>query len=135
VNQADDTDEKRARTLRALADSGIFDATWYAATFVEVAHAGLDPAEHFVDIGWKQGRAPNFYFEPGWYLAQYPDVRAAGVDPLTHYLMYGDFEGRAPGPHFDASWYRAAHGLDARERALTDVAQVVLSLNEFIYAD
>jgi hypothetical protein len=31
--------------------------------------------------------------------------------------------------------HRAAGHADARERALTDVAQVVLSLNEFIYAD
>jgi hypothetical protein len=33
------------------------------------------------------------------------------------------------------SRYRAEQKVDARERALTDFAQVMLSLNEFIYVD
>ncbi|NKC29339.1 glycosyltransferase WbsX family protein [Falsiroseomonas selenitidurans] len=110
--------ERRARDLQALAESGVFDAGWYAAHNADVAHAGADPAAHYLELGWSQGRAPCFYLDPGWYLAAHPDVRDAGFDPVIHYVLHGDQEGRRPSPHFDAAWYRARHGLAPAERAL-----------------
>jgi glycosyltransferase involved in cell wall biosynthesis len=108
----------RARDLAALEASGIFDAPWYAAAHADVGHAGVDPAEHFIDAGWKQGRAPNFYLDPAWYLSTYEDVRASGIDPVLHYILHGDAEGRQPGPWFDTAWYRTAQGLGTADRAL-----------------
>jgi glycosyltransferase involved in cell wall biosynthesis len=110
--------ERRARDIQALRDSGLLDTAWYAAHNPDVGHSGVDPHEHYVDHGWKQGRAPNFYLDPGWYLANHPDVRDAGFDPVLHYLLHGDAEGRNPGPFFNVAWYRARHGLDAHDRAL-----------------
>lgn len=107
-----------APDIQALADSGILDAEWYVANNADVAHAGEDPALHFLTRGWREGRRPNYYLDPAWYLAQNPDVRDAGFDPVLHYVMHGDIENRQPGPHFDPGWYRVRHGLDPAEPAL-----------------
>lgn len=114
----DTVPEAQAQELRALSDSGIFDAAWYAANNADVAHGGEDPARHFVSRGWREGRRPCFYLDPAWYLAANPDVRDAGFDAVLHYVMHGDQEGRRAGPHFDTAWYRARQGLDASEPAL-----------------
>ncbi len=36
----------------------IFDPKWYLATYQDVAQAGKDPFEHFVNFGWMEGRWP-----------------------------------------------------------------------------
>ena len=36
----------------------IFDPKWYLAKYQDVAHAGTDPFEHFVNFGWMEGRWP-----------------------------------------------------------------------------
>jgi hypothetical protein len=110
--------ERRAREIQALRESGIFDAAWYAATYADVGYSGEDPHEHYVDRGWKEGRAPNFYLDPGWYRDHNADVREAGFDPVLHYLLHGDAEARRPGPWFDGAWYRSRHGLGPGDRAL-----------------
>jgi glycosyltransferase involved in cell wall biosynthesis len=110
--------ERRAREVQALRESGLLDAAWYAARHPDIGHSGADPHEHYVDQGWQEGRAPNFYFDPGWYREGNPDVRDAGFDPVLHYLLHGDAEGRRPGPHFDTAWYRGRHGLDESAGAL-----------------
>ncbi len=110
--------DRRTREIGALRDSGIFDAEWYVAAYADIGHSGEDPHEHYVDRGWKEGRAPNFYLDPGWYCDNNPDIRDAGFDPVLHYLLHGDAEGRRPGPHFDTAWYRSRHSLGPDDRAL-----------------
>jgi len=109
---------RRQRELLALEQSGMFDAAWYAAHHADVGHSGVDPAGHYIDTGWQEGRRPNFYMDPAWYLATHVDVREAGLNPVLHYILHGDAEGRAPGPHFDPAWYRTTYGLAPEERAL-----------------
>ena len=111
-------DQQQAQELQALADSGVFDAVWYAANNADVAHGGDDPASHFVSRGWREGRRPCFYLDPAWYLAAHPDVQAAGFDAVLHFVMHGDQEGRRAGAHFDTAWYRARQGLDPSQPAL-----------------
>ncbi len=108
----------QAGQLHLLWESGIFDGAWYAAHNADVAHGGVDPAGHYVERGWREGRRPCFYFDPAWYLAAHGDVAAAGMDALTHYAMHGDLEGRRAGPHFDTGWYRGRYDLAPTERAL-----------------
>lgn len=80
--------------------------------------AGIDPLDHFVAHGWREGRRPNPYFDPAWYLAEYPDVREAELNPLLHYVRHGEAERRRPGPHFDPAWYALAEDLPAGTPAL-----------------
>ena len=63
-----------------------------------MAAAGVDPLQHYLTYGWKEGRDPSANFDTKAYLAANPDVAAAGVNPLEHFLQYGAGEGRAVQP-------------------------------------
>lgn len=74
----------------------IFDPDWYTAQYPDVAAAGIDPAQHFLNTGFSEGRNPNRYFDSTWYAGSYPDVASHGENPFVHYLFYGAREGRKP---------------------------------------
>jgi glycosyltransferase involved in cell wall biosynthesis len=108
-------------SLRALLvdKTGLFDAAYYLANNPDIAQAGLDPLEHFLDAGYReQGRKPNPYFDPIWYLDRCSDVRKVGQHPLVHYALYGDAEGRQPCRLFDTAWYRQQYAIPNTEPAL-----------------
>lgn len=80
-----------------------FDAAWYLRQNPDIARAGIDPLQHFLEHGFKEGRWPSpqkrwsaQFFDPDWYLRQNPDVARAGTDPLEHFLRDGFREGRHP---------------------------------------
>jgi len=88
---------KRAKARQAIhivRESDLFDADWYLARYPDVAAAGLDPAEHFVLHGWREGREPGPNFSTTAYLKAHDDVASAGINPLLHYLEHGRSEGR-----------------------------------------
>lgn len=80
---------------RALA-APAFDTEYYLAANADVAEAGVDPLDHFLSSGWREGRNPNLWFSVSHYLDFYPDVAAAQINPFLHYLMAGKAEGRLP---------------------------------------
>ena len=55
----------------------------------------MNPLEHYIAFGAKEGRDPSPFFDSSAYLAAYQDVAAAGVNPLQHYLQFGIHEGRS----------------------------------------
>ena len=65
----------------------------------------MDPAEHYMRFGWKEGRNPHGLFDTTFYLKQNPDVAQAQVNPLWHYMNVGWKEGRNPHPLFDTAFY------------------------------
>lgn len=85
----------------------LFDAAFYLARNPDVAAAGVDPYQHFLAYGWKEGRDPSPLFSTSYYLAHNPDVAKAGVDPLLHFENYGWHEGRNPDALFDTNYYLA----------------------------
>ena len=80
---------KAFREYVAVASSKLFDADWYLKRYPDVAKTRRDPAWHYVDIGWKEGRQPGPNFDGNAYLAANPDVKKAGKNPLVHYVLYG----------------------------------------------
>jgi len=86
-----------------------FDASFYLGKNADVAIAKMDPYQHFIIHGWREGRDPNAYFDVDWYLAVNTDVRDAGMNPLEHYYSVGWHEGRNPSATFDRGAYLAAH--------------------------
>ena len=86
-----------------------FDAAYYLLHNPDVKAAGVDPAEHYVRHGGREGRNPSAVFDTGYYLARNPDVAAAGVNPLLHFTTHGAAEGRAPSLVFDPARYLAAN--------------------------
>jgi hypothetical protein len=67
----------------------VFDSQYYLERNPDVAAAGVDPLEHFLRYGWREGRDPHPLFQVQYYLASNPDVAAEGVNPLIHYLTTG----------------------------------------------
>ncbi len=97
------------QTTHILNTDPDFDAAYYLAHNPDVAAAGANPLQHYLQYGWKEGRDPNAYFSTSWYLGRNPDVAAAGVNPLKHFENYGWREGRDPGPNFSLGKYLTAN--------------------------
>lgn len=81
-----------------LYTSELFDTEWYLTSYPDIREAGVDPAEHYLTYGAKEGRLPCASFDGDWYLRQNPDVAESGMNPLIHYIKYGIAEGRAVSP-------------------------------------
>ena len=98
-----DTPAEHAERLRAL---GLFDADHYLVSSPDVAASGVDALSHYVEYGWLENRAPNFYFDPVWYRARYmADDPDEVLDPLLHYARFRN-SGVRPARHFDPAWVR-----------------------------
>ena len=93
----------RRLELRAIRESGLFDAAFYDRQ-ASVA-AGHSRAGDYLLRGWRLGYRPNPLFDGDWYLRSNPDVSAAGCNPLVHFIDAGANEHRDPHPLFDVSWY------------------------------
>ncbi len=78
----------------------LVDDDWYLEQYPDVKASGMDPYQHFMRFGVKEGRNPNAFFDTKWYLNEYLDVARAGKNPLSHYLKYGVREERDPSASF-----------------------------------
>lgn len=74
-----------------------FDVDFYLGRQKDVAAAGVDPIDHYIEFGAREGRDPAPHFSTSYYLKTNPDVRDAGLNPFRHYIEFGRAEGRAPG--------------------------------------
>lgn len=83
----------------------LIDEKWYLEVYPDVAGAAFPAAEHYMSVGWAEGRNPNPLFDTEWYFAQNPDVELSGANPLLHFISAGSREGRDPHPLFDTSFY------------------------------
>jgi O-antigen biosynthesis protein len=66
--------------------SGLFQRDWYLEFYPDVAAAGVDPLDHFLEIGATEGRSPNPRFRTQMYLKKYPGLKEIGLNPLVHYI-------------------------------------------------
>lgn len=94
-----------------------FDTAYYLAVNPEVAAAGVDPLDHFIQQGWREGRAPGPAFDVAYYLEANPDVAAAGTNPVVHYVWAGKAEGRLPRRETDVRRLHLGAAASPRERA------------------
>lgn len=75
-----------------------FSPIWYLSAYPDIRVSGVDPWQHYRELGWREGRDPSGLFSTNWYLANNLDVAAAGLNPLEHYVKFGRAEGRCPHP-------------------------------------
>jgi hypothetical protein len=61
-----------------------FDAAWYLDRYPDIAEAGIDPFEHYLLWGWREGRNPSAGFDTGFYVRRYLDPEQ-DENPLLHY--------------------------------------------------
>ncbi len=76
----------------------VFDATYYAWEYPDLGLSGTDALQHFLELGWREGRNPNPYFDTAGYLLTNADVADERINPYYHYLRYGLYEGRETMP-------------------------------------
>jgi hypothetical protein len=84
------SDVERIRTM--------FDREFYLAAYPDIAPSGMDPFEHYMVFGWKEGRDPSPAFSTSLYLEASPDVRAAEMNPFVHWIAFGLREDRPTMP-------------------------------------
>ncbi len=72
--------------------SHLFDGDWYLAQYPEIKIAGMEPAQHYLQLGAKKGYDPGPHFSTADYLSLYPD--AHHMNPLVHYEVFGKAEER-----------------------------------------
>lgn len=89
--------------------SAAVDAAFYRAVYPELDKPGVDPARHYVDHGWREGRDPAPWFSVRAYLADHSDVEAESWEPLHHYLTAGRAEGRRVRPSEHGEAYLRRH--------------------------
>ncbi|MDN7509520.1 class I SAM-dependent methyltransferase [Burkholderia multivorans] len=87
------TRRAKLREAAVIANSELFDASWYVAQYKDVRHSGLSAAVHYAIVGALDHRNPSNRFDAKWYVAQYPEVATARMNPLVHYEQQGKKEG------------------------------------------
>ncbi|WP_289018877.1 glycosyltransferase [Desulfobacter postgatei] len=76
--------------------SALFDAAWYLQRNADVAEAGKDPLDHYLNFGWRQERAPSPWFDTRFYLRQCPGGEGRDQALLRHYVEKGEKQGFLP---------------------------------------
>jgi GT2 family glycosyltransferase/glycosyltransferase involved in cell wall biosynthesis len=94
--------------LRAKGEE-LFSADFYLDYNPDVRASGIDPLDHYMRYGWREGRSPNAFFDDGHYRAESGLVRGAPVSALGHFLAMGRESGLCPVPGVDLAAYRARH--------------------------
>lgn len=94
-----------------------FDRAFYLAAYPDIAAGGIDPLEHYMSFGWKEGRNPTPSFSTSFYLETSPDVRAADINPFVHWVLFGSQEHRPTMPALAAGERQADAGRVAQPSA------------------
>ncbi|RJF77783.1 glycoside hydrolase family 99-like domain-containing protein [Rhodopseudomonas palustris] len=74
-----------------------FDAQYYLDSYPDIAAAKVDPFEHFIFHGYKEGRNPSADFDTQFYIQRYFKGKT-DQNPLLHYLEHRHEEGVYPTP-------------------------------------
>jgi len=90
ITDVDDHDKEACILARCRA---LIPVDWYWSTYPDVAEAGIEPVEHYLSTGWKNGRTSNPLFDEHWYGLTYMQGLRGLMPPLRHYVETGISEG------------------------------------------
>lgn len=82
----------KTTSVDVIRHSSFFNENYYKNTYV--IGDDIDPAEHYLNIGWILCYDPSEGFSTAGYLFNNPDVITAGINPLLHYENAGKNERR-----------------------------------------
>jgi GT2 family glycosyltransferase len=113
-----------AWTQRRLAASGLFDAGWYRTLYADVAEANVDPLQHYVRFGEREGRSPQKLFDPLFYRKHARPRCPPFMNALLHYAWIGSRTGARTSEWFDGRHY-LDNNPDVRRSALNPLMHFV----------
>lgn len=64
-----------------------FDAEFYLTTYPDVAQAKMNPLEHYLRWGWREGRKPAPWFDRKKYISENPSSANRDIDAFVHCLQ------------------------------------------------
>lgn len=79
------------RHTKKFSPNRYFDVQHYLERNPDVANADIDPLEHFVTTGYREGRTPSLEFDSIFYTRKH--LRNDSRDPITHYIEIGRIAG------------------------------------------
>jgi hypothetical protein len=71
-----------------------FDSRWYLGTYPDVAASGVDPALHYLAIGWREKRAPSAHFRE-LDVKPRPSIQ---LNPVSHAAFFAGVPADPPAP-------------------------------------
>lgn len=74
---------------KVIKKSNLFDESFYFAHYPDVKNAGVDPVDHYLLHGWKEGRNPNSWFDTNYYISSNPEWNEKHTNPFIHYILKG----------------------------------------------
>lgn len=93
VSQHESLDNGITSEIMPIFAEKYFNADGYLEQYKDIAEAGIDPYQHFLENGFNEGRTGSF-FDNKWYISQHKDVRLSGIDGFSHYKGSGKEEKR-----------------------------------------
>ncbi|HEY6341359.1 MAG TPA: hypothetical protein VIY49_07695 [Bryobacteraceae bacterium] len=99
--------------LRAVV--AVFDRDFYLHKYPDVAAAGVNPLQHYLEHGAEEGRKPHPLFDHDFYLLCCPEARDAVEPSILHFLKQAVPRGN-PHPLFDCESYLRAHPQAAMQK-------------------
>lgn len=97
--------KQNSKEYLLIKESGLFDEHWYLSENPGLTDQGIDPIEHFLNIGHREGKDPHPLFNTSWYLNRYAHVLDCNENPLIHYIQRGGIERLDPHPIFRTEWF------------------------------
>lgn len=86
----------RHRSLNRYWPNAVFDPVYYINANADVASAGIDPLEHFLGPGWREGRNPSAHFDARFYAGRH--LKDDPRDILSHFVEVGGPTGLSTRP-------------------------------------
>lgn len=82
--------------MAAFDATQLIDVQWYLAVYPDVAAAGVDPIQHYLNNGAAECRDPGHWLDSAWYVDQHPQARAHPRGAFGHFLDVGLAAGYPP---------------------------------------
>jgi FMN phosphatase YigB (HAD superfamily) len=108
---------------KVISSSPYFDSGWYLDNNDDLRSAGVDPLDHFLHHGEREGRSPGPMFDSTAYEAMHPDAEGAALTHFHQGLLTAKFAANTneaqeiierglpaiESQWFDEAWYRNTH--------------------------
>src|SRR5574344_1598833 len=114
-------------------NSNFFDKVWYLNNNPDVKNDVMDPAEHYIKYGWREGRAASAKFSTKCYIKNNDiDPDTILFDPIYDYIKNSNrnkkntkiysfaYEIISESPLFDSEWYLSVNN-DVRKANLDPI--------------